>query len=450
MIRNLVASAADLSWAGSLFAARQGAALAVTLLPGAEERGVERRLDAVTWEMARTLGGWSQEAFQVGDALQRDGADLVLPARAWSVQDWLDSARTAAGLTLRSARFATPGRLGMDAWRELANKVQVYLLVKRVAARVGEPSTGGPFDLATLLRRAYQLSGFEALWAVEGLGHDYAERSWPADGKPQALLSGAGGEDLPAKSLTMLHAGIGLAFAQRLLAELPPGVPLQRTADTVAAVLELCRANSRPGYEGAAIESLGLVTRTFHGPRLHEMDAALRRLGEDDARGFFWHGVGRALYFLPINIVPAGDTTWRPFEMALAEAPDPTARHNAVAGLGWAFTLVDMRAPELMERLLLAPHGASLRRLEGFANGVASSLTMRTDTTPGSELVDRFLGHRPTTAGDLWRELVTEPSRHALERVYPRLRAAGRLGEIFRYQTYLGWGAGGSTEGDRR
>ncbi len=441
-MRDLAGSLIGFTWAGSLLALRGAADLAAAAGGGGDgedsaSRGrslFETRFDRVTWEVVRQLPDAAVDAFRVGDSLQRDAIDRWLPDPAWTPAGWLRAATAAGETTGRSARFFAPTAEGCSAWRELLDKLEVYRLVRGVAERIGVPAPGEPFDLETLVGRAYALDDFAALWAVEGLGHDDAEHVWPDGGPdPEGLLTGERAAALPAKSLLMLHAGIGLAFAQRLLAELPPDAPADRVRGAVAEVLELCRSNSRPGLEGAALESLGLVTRTFHGDRVGAVDAALRTLDDEAARGFFWHGVGRALYFLPINFLPAGDATWRPFEMGLAEAPDPFARRNVLAGLAWAFTLVNMRRPELMTGLLLARHGARLEREAGFSNGVSSSVVMRSDTTPGSPLIRTFLDHRPPAdTAARWDALVVGPARRALDEVYPRLRREGRLGEIFR------------------
>ena len=339
-------------------------------------------------------------------------------------------------------RFVTPAALlpvrdGLLAWRELANKLRVYRLVRHAGAEVGLPPPGRPLDLPALVERAYALGEYAALWAVEGLGHDYAVRRWPAAGPaPRDLLTEGAAAGLPAASLTMLHAGLGLAFAERLLGELPRAAPEDRLRRTVAEVLRLCRANARPGYAGAAVESLGLVTRFFHGRRVAAVNGALRALGEEAAREWFWHGVGRCLYFLPVCFVPVGDVTWRPFRMARREAPDGAALANAVAGLGWAVTLVNMRQPAVMDRRLLARHGDELTRLPGFANGVASALLVRQDTTPGTGLAARFLAARASAEG--WEPLVREPARRALRDLGPRLRDEGRLEDVFRVQPWIG------------
>ena len=57
----------------------------------------------------------------------------------------------------------------------------------------------------------------------------------------------------------MLHAGVGLAFAERLLEGVTPTTPGPAVRPVLRRFLALCRGNSRPGYVGAALESLGLV-----------------------------------------------------------------------------------------------------------------------------------------------------------------------------------------------
>src|SRR6185295_8656057 len=165
-----------------------------------------------------------------------------------------------AGLALRAGECARQALSAPDllwAALELANKAEVFALVKGVALLIGEP-LAGPLPILPLIERAYALGDFPALWAVEGLGHDYAESVWRESGPPRGLLADRGvAAELPEASLLMLHAGMGLAFADRLL----PGsaaAPAREIRRAVAEIVALDRANSRPGYLGPALESLGL------------------------------------------------------------------------------------------------------------------------------------------------------------------------------------------------
>src|SRR5205823_2283559 len=108
---------------------------------------------------------------------------------------------------------------------ELRNNYQVFNLVKNVSSLLHIPDDGRDFDLARLVEGAYALGAYPDLWAVEGLGHDYAMTFWRRGGPVRGILSDVGPDRLPAKSLTMMHAGLGLAFAEQLLSAITPYSP---------------------------------------------------------------------------------------------------------------------------------------------------------------------------------------------------------------------------------
>lgn len=342
--------------------------------------------------------------------------------------------RTASGL-----RIAASPRESLAALTEIRNKTEVYVLVRQVARLIGVPDTF-PLPLLELVARSYGLGPFPALWAVEGLGHDYAVSWFEAGLEPRGILTTAPrARALPQGSLLMMHAGIGLGFAERLLEGAGRDTPPEALRLLAADVVRLCRENSRPGYLGAAYESLGLVTGLFHPPLVDGVDRALRDLGELGVLGFYWHGVGRAIYFRAANFLPC--STWHVFEVARRTAPDDAARRNAWAGLAWAITLVNQRQPWILSELLVAPHGEELARDDAFADGVASSIVMRYDTTPAAPFIEPFCAFRPQGSArtrELWEELVARPCRLGLEVYYPVLRREDRLGSIFRYRPLPG------------
>lgn len=351
-------------------------------------------------------------------------------------------ARLGVDLAERAAnglRIAASPRESLAAAVEIANKAEVYLLVRQVGRLIGVPDSF-PLPLLELVARAYGLGPFPALWAVEGLGHDYAVSWFTAGFEPRGILTTAPrARALPPASLLMMHAGIGLGFAERLLEGAGRDTPPEALRLLVADVLRLCRDNSRPGYLGAALESLGLVTGLFHPPLVAGVDRALRDLRELPVLGFYWHGVGRAIYFRAVNFLPC--STWQVFETARRTAPDEAARRNAWAGLAWAITLVNQRQPWVLAELLVGPHGEELARDDAFADGVASSIVMRYDTTPGAPFIEPFCAFRPrgpARTPELWEALVARPCRLALDVYYPALRAADRLGSIFRYRPLPG------------
>jgi hypothetical protein len=321
---------------------------------------------------------------------------------------------------------------------ELQNKGEVFLLVKGVALLIGIRPGEFPLPLPELLARSYGLGPFPALWAVEGLGHDYSQSYWDQGLVPHGLLSSPRTAALPAESLCMLNAGIGLSFADYLIGGLAPAAAAAEVRRVVAEIVGLCRDNARPGYLGAAFESLGLVTRLFHRERVAAVDQALRAVAPE-VRSYFWHGAGRALYFAPESFLPF--SLWPTYAEACREAPDDLARRNAVAGLTWAAVLVNQRQPWVVSALLVEPHGERLARLgleDAFVNGVASSVVMRCATTPGAPFIADFCRYRPASpaAARLWDRLVGRPCDAARRVLYPELAAANRLGEVFHYREW--------------
>jgi hypothetical protein len=295
---------------------------------------------------------------------------------------------------------------------------------------------GKAFDLLKLADQCYDLGSFPALWAVEGLGHFYGETVYEKGKIPRELLTCPEARHLPSKSLTMLHAGIGLSLAKHALGNISKKTSESELRSVLEDFLELCRDSSRTGYMGAAIESLGLVSRFLHGASMvRRIDLQLRQV-ESGFRGYLWHGAGRAVYFSPQNFIPGVSSPWRGIAMCRAEAIDELALSNMIGGFGWAVTLVNMRTPEVMESLL-RHHGEFLSVENGFSNGVASSIIMRYDTSPEDRYIEPFKRYQPqdSAMAELWTSLVGAPCRAALEDYYPALKQSGGLEEVFRFRS---------------
>jgi hypothetical protein len=420
-MRDLARSVIGLSWAMPLLVAREAAKLV-------SARAAASPAPASSSDAAARAAAGFGRALRAGDRLQRSALGSALDAGGW--------AQAAADLFARPGeafRFFLPGEDGGAARRELCNKVEVYFLVTGSAELLGIPAAP-PFPLAALVERAFALGTYRALWALEGLGLEYVDGSWREGAPPPRAAFAA----LPDESLLMLHAGMGMAVSQRILAAPPDG----GFPAAAREILSLCRAGSQPGYAGAALEAAGLVARTLHPQLVQPLGEALAAL-DRDAGSYFWHGVGRALYFLPVNLLPCGNALWRAFELVGAEAPHELARRNAMAGLAWAVALVNQRQPEVLADLL-RDHGAELGAFEdggegagsgasAFADGVAAAAVLRQATTPNAPFLAAFCGYRPA-ASDLaarWDALVRRPCQEALAR-YPALRRTG-LGAIFRY-----------------
>lgn len=325
-----------------------------------------------------------------------------------------------------------PGRATGVSLQECRNKIYIMDLVARVDSLL--PGPGGSSSLTETVEKAYGLGTFPALWAIEGVGHKWGETYLSEGRPPQTLLKGEEAERVAESSLTMLHAGLGMALAQNCLKKLDGKAPSNRR-QALETFLSDCRQGSRDGYSGAAIESLGLVTRFVKGAKwMQLLDAELTELNEA-AAGYFWHGAGRALYFSPPNFIPGFRSPWRAVAMALREASREEAQFNLIAGLAWAVTLVNMRHPEVVEEFLQRHHAEI--PTTAFANGVASATVMRFDISPHEPSIDRFRDYRPNPERldpFIWSSCVAEPMKAAVELYHPALKQSRRLDAVFRCQ----------------
>jgi hypothetical protein len=392
-------------------------------------------LDRVTHAIQLRLGNFAQSVFFVGDGLQRAIMDRFFDLwnpHTWAPANLLKDFSKVASQSVEASRLLATHNGRTRTVQEIANKLEVFVLVKNLVSILNIPQEHF-VPLPELVVKAYQMEPFAALWAVEGLGHYYADAYWEIGGPPQGLLLESSVQ-VPDKSLLMLHAGMGLAFADRLLGTVTPESTADELRRVVEQFVELCDRNSRKGYRGAAIESLGLVTRDFY----PEMTSSVNRqlvAAAPELTGFFWHGVGRALYFSRKYFLPVLTTVWNGIDV---ETGDEQARRNAIAGLAWAITLVNMRQPGIMEQVLQW-HAERPDVAPGFMNGVSSSIVMRADTTPGEHFISDFYSHRPERDDDniaaLWKTCISEPSIAALKNDYPALTRRNSLDQIFQFHT---------------
>lgn len=453
-MRELTKSTLSYTWAMSVFGAQQTANL---LAPGDLRQPTRKANDAffsVKQATENQFGDLIFGAFQIGDEVQRGLINLffdTITLRAFNpnyISRLTNDVAQQTQDTIRSLSSTESLRL---AWQGLQNNYEVFNLVKHVSSLLNVPAEGKDFDLARLVDEAYALGAYPDLWAVEGLGHIYALTFWNKGVPVRGVLTDKRSEVLPAKSLTMMHAGIGLAFAQQLMNTVTPYSDREDVRKVVREFITLCDENSRPGYVGAAYESLGLVTRFWHSQMVGIIEEQLREVAPH-ALGYFWHGAGRSLYFQPLFFIPGLLSPWLAIER---EAPHEFAFDNMTAGLAWATTIVNVRQPQIMENFLRL-QGERVSRTPAFANGLMSTLIMGIDITPGDSYIKRFLEYRPNSTdarlNDLWERLVGQPGREAVYRIHPILQKHDCLGEVFRYHPSLSYFAsrlekGGSSNG---
>jgi len=407
-----------------------------TVLPKGDVSPHARHLSAAFEILAHRiqsqLGSGAQTAFFIGDGLQRALTDELFDAlrpQTWSPGNLSRLGSRLVNQSVRLSRLLAPKEARL-AWQELSNKAHVFALVRNLSSILNLPD-GEFFPLTVLVQKAYARSPFEALWAVEGVGHYYADDCWKRLGPPNRLLADAN-LPVPAKTLLMLHAGMGLCFADRLIGNLTTESRTDEVRDVLERFVALCRDNSRPGYLGAAIESLGIVTRDFY-PDLFKPVTRQFRFVAPDFTGFYWHGIGRAIYFSRKFFVPRLFSMWSDVNHEAANEPD---RLSVLSGLTWAFTLVNMRHPEIVETALHSLDNDSLLG-KAFSNGICSCILMRTDTTPGEEFVSAFYQHRPSRqTADLsaWERQISGPANTGVRDYYPVLCRHSALDELFRYQ----------------
>jgi hypothetical protein len=232
-----------------------------------------------------------------------------------------------------------------------------------------------------------------------------------------------------------------MAFAQHLMMTVNHLSPVSEIREILKEYIHLCHDNSQPGYEGCALESLGLISRhgQFYGETsptqmVQIVSDELAKI-DIDAYGYFWHGVGRATYFLPINFLPGYGSISHACDMIRSTAPDDLALCNAISGLSWGVTMVNIRDPEIMAHWI-SLQGEFLSSNDALANGFMSGLIMRQDTTPNAPFIEEYYNHDPKGGVQaLWKTMVKDPGDLAMARIYPALVKHKRFGEIFRYQS---------------
>lgn len=388
-------------------------------------------LERMAHEAQSQLGTVTQTAYFLGDGIQRaltdEVFDLFMP-QTWSPANLLrqGSRWMRQGMTI-AREFTSPNTPGLI-FQELRNKIGVFTLVKNLASKLNLPSDEF-VPLTTLVEKAYSVPPYEALWAVEGLGHYYTDSYRKFHGEPHGLLA-EGSEGVIPGSLTMLHAGMGLAFADRLVGELTPETPATQVRAALQQFVDLCTNNSKKGYRGCAIESLGLVTRDFYPDLLPVVSQQFREIAPD-LTGYFWHGTGRALYFSRQYFLP-GLCIWCDVGELVDTEPEQL---SALAGLAWAVSLVNQRQPAITEnQLRLYVEESPLAR--AFTQGVVSTNIMRADTTPNQDFQAAFVNYQPKdpqTAAS-WNRRIAQPVKTGLESYYPILRDHAGLEGVFRYQ----------------
>src|SRR5882724_8761870 len=320
--------------------------------------------------------------------------------------------------------------------QQAKNTRYIFVLVRNNPEEIGIPKSG-EFDLAHFMEKAYGIGDYENIWSVEGLGHVYSQRTWilkhNVSEDAHGILVDGQAKNMPEKSLTMMHAGLGLCLGESLMKQLTLDSSTQDVERVLKAFIKLCHNNSRPGYVGCALESLGLVTRCFNYPMVNLVQKVLADV-DPIAWEFFWRGAGRALYFSPGHMMQPLASPWIAAEM---EAPNERAFKILKAGITWPTNIVNMRHPEIFEDLIKR-RGAAEESEGTIRHGVAASTTMAMDITPNHPVVKSYLEYKPKSSDPkviaLWDKLVHEPVYRAVNRYQPILKKHKMMDQVFRFQ----------------
>ena len=372
-------------------------------------------------------------AFQFADKLQSElvgfAADtlslkVLHPTYMWNAVSGIYHGGTGA---IESVATSNARRLLRE---QFGNTFDVISFVNHVDAPT-TLSADGTYPIDACIERLYARGEYPALWLIEGLGERYAE-AYLADGRElRGLLSSGKGATLPDKTQLMMHAGIGITFAKHALTNLTPMSTDTEVNAALRNFLDLCYENAQERFVGAALESLGLVTRTWYGQMVGLIYDHLSQL-DGPASEFFWHGAGRAMYFSPMYMLPG----FSPWHAARVEPPNETARRNATAGVAWAFTIVNVRQPEIASNFVTHRDG-EIEGSDAYTNGVYSTLIMGGEMVPGHRFVSGFLRFKPDSqdadAVAAWNKWIGPDAEAKVNSYRQILKAHGKLGEVFRY-----------------
>jgi hypothetical protein len=298
-----------------------------------------------------------------------------------------------------------PESMNRTAWLEVANKLSAYRMFAS-ADRLMDPS-----DRAVALRSALPLvqglNSYSAVWAMEGVGYYYAL----AGGQ----LTATDVCELPRYTRIPLHTGAGLALAESALRSMA-----QRAAGHMLGDFwKCCRTAAIAGYEEVLFEALGLVAATLYPSLVAELSNCLTMISEEQS-DLFWHGIGRGLYFSPAAFMPLAEARNRAYKQSQCWPATDNGRRNALAGLAWAMTLVNIRDPEVVY-CWLRDHADECRKNDAVRNGMTSALVVWLSADPEDRYVDALARFQPADNdprfAELWDVTVRRACRDARQLV---------------------------------
>ena len=328
----------------------------------------------------------------------------------------------------------TDQELARQEFNNLRDAVQHFGFIDRTANGNSEASDR-PL-LNGRIQAVAQMERFESLWATEGLGFLVGEVALKAKQCPLHLLSCHKTSALPVSSRAAIHVGISLSVGKRLLAAVREPDSRNSLSNAVRKFVAICEERSPAGCGGIAVEALGLVVRTLHPQWLTDVDRELEEI-DSNLIGYFWHGVGRGLYFLFPPVLYSQGTHSIAVEKAWQDPPHETGRFNALAGLAWPLTLVNIRHPKILAEFLKR-YSAQIPGNGAFSSGIATSILLWLAWAGNDKYLAAFMDYQPECIAfsdvATWSKFVREPCLEVMEYHHRALNKTRRYGELFCYQ----------------
>jgi len=307
-------------------------------------------------------GGWLPHALSELSSLGEDVVESALGGGAFQPRVMCGIAARLGLLSAETLASFFPGQQAYSL-RELANKLGAWYLFSYADRLVG----GFPsYTLTEIGDQVARLDRFTAVWVAEGLGYFYTQNALSRS-RCRRLFQNEEAERLSMQMIIPLHTGCGLALAEAAL----QGADAAHLQNRLQDFWHLCVENARESYAEMTFESLGLVAITLFPQLVSPIEQELM-LSAAHLGGYFWHGVGRGLYFSPSTFVPVRTTRSAALEMSQRLSMTGEGRRNALAGFAWALTLVNIRHARVIE-LCLRDHEREILDLDAFSKGMASA-----------------------------------------------------------------------------
>jgi len=291
-------------------------------------------------------------------------------------------------------------------WDEFRNKMESFLAFEYADLNLGFPEEPIP-SLQKLIARAETLKNPARVFATEGIAYRLAKSDLERNSTSGCLASFQDCADFGPGILVLLHAGLGLALAESVVSSMDERE--SACSQLVEQFSKLCQQTALPSYEGVAFEALGFIAQALYPSLIEKIDQCLS--ANEDLLAYFWHGVGRGIYFAPENISPFRSAPWRAVDMYLRQTPHELARQNAMAGLAWALIATNLSQPEIVASFL-KHHAMEVRANIGFVSGVASAVIFWREVCPDEARLETLLRYDPATIGlarDVWNQYVRGP-----------------------------------------